>query len=101
MPLVSPSTILSLRACTCVMLIAGVPEGNGHAPLVRLLDHFQRMRVFEERLRRDASPDQTRAAERTLLLDDGDRLAKLRRANGGDVSAGARADHDDIERFRQ
>ena len=35
-----------------------------------------------------------------LLLDDGDLLPKLRRANGGDVSAGARADHHDIERFR-
>jgi hypothetical protein len=59
------------------------------------------MRVFEESLRRNASPDEACAAECTLLLDDRDGFTKLRRANGGDVSAGARADHNDIERFRQ
>jgi hypothetical protein len=32
-----------------------------------------------------------------LALDDGDAQSKLRRANGRDVTAGARSDHDDIE----
>ncbi len=58
------------------------------------------MGVFEKRLRGNASPDQTRATECALFLDDGDRLPKLRGADGGDISAGARADHHDIERFR-
>ena len=100
-PLVSPSTILSLRVCTCFMSMAGVPVGNRHAPLLRVLNHLQRVGVLEQRLGGNAAPDQTGAAERLLLLDDGDLLPKLRRANRGDVSAGAGADHDDIVRFRQ
>ena len=77
MPLVSPPTILSLRACTCFMSIAGAPYGNHHAPFLGLANDLQRVRMLEEGLGGNAAPDQTRAAERFLLLDDGDLLAKL------------------------
>ena len=40
--------------------------------------------------------EQAGPAERLLFLDDGDREAELRGADGGDVAAGAGADHDDV-----
>ena len=95
-PLVSPVTILSLRACTCVMSMAGAPYGMVDAPLLRVLHDLQRVRVLEQRLGGNAAPDQAGAAERLLLLDDGDLLAELRGANRGHVAAGTRADHHDI-----
>ena len=66
------------------------------APLLRVLDDLQRMRVLEQRLGRDAAPQQARAAERLLLLDDGDLQTELRGADGGHVAAGAGADDDDV-----
>ena len=68
----------------------------GDAPFLGVLNHLQRMRVLEQRLGRNASPDQARATERLLLFDDRDLLPQLRRANRGDIPAGARADDDDI-----
>ena len=80
------------------MSMAGVPCGDRDAPLLRVLNDLQRVRVLEQRLGRDAAPDQAGAAKRLLLLDDGDFLAQLRRADRGDVAARSRADHDDIVR---
>ena len=54
--------------------------------------------MLEERLGRNAAPDQTGAAERLLLLDDGDLLAELCGANRGDVAAGSGANDDDVVR---
>src|SRR5947207_15841183 len=54
------------------------------------------MRVLEQRLRRNASPQQTGAAERFLFFDDGDCESQLGGADGGDVPAGTGADHDDV-----
>ena len=96
MPLVRPVTILSLRACTWRMSIAGVPYGNRDAPLLRVLNDLERVRVLEQRLGRNAAPDQAGAAERLLLLDDGDLLAELRGADRGNIAARAGANHDDI-----
>ena len=77
MPLVSPPTILSLRACTCLMSIAGAPSGIITPHSLAFCDDLQRVRVLEQRLGGNAAPDQAGAAERLLLLDDGDLLAKL------------------------
>src|SRR6185295_9210170 len=54
------------------------------------------MRVLEQRFRRNAAPDQAGAAQRLLFLDDCDAQAELRAADGGDVPARSRADHDEI-----
>ena len=51
--------------------------GNHHAPLFRVLHDLQRVGVLEQRFGGNAAPDQTGAAERFLLLDDGDLLPKL------------------------
>ena len=40
------------------------------APLLDVLHHLERVRVLEQRLGRNASPDEAGAAERFLLLDD-------------------------------
>ena len=64
------------------------------APLLRVLHDLERVRVLEQRLGRNAAPQQAGAAERLLLLDDGDLQAELRGADGRDVAAGAGADHD-------
>ena len=66
------------------------------APLLRVLDDLQRVRVLEQRLGRDAAPQQAGAAERLLLLDDGDLQSELRGADRGHVAAGAGADDDDV-----
>jgi hypothetical protein len=47
------------------------------------------VRVLEQRLGGNAAPDQAGAAERFLLLDHRRLQSKLRRANRGDVAAGA------------
>ena len=54
------------------------------------------MRMLEERLGRNASDQQARTAERFLFLDDGGLEAELRRADRGNVAAGAGADHDHV-----
>ena len=72
--------------------------GNHHAPLLGVLHHLQRVGVLEQRLGGNAAPDQARAAERFLLLDDGDLLAELRGPDRGHVAAGTGADHDDVVR---
>ena len=66
------------------------------APFLRVLDDLQGVRVLEQRLGRDAAPQQTGPAERFLLLDDRDVQAELRGADGGDVAAGAGADDDHV-----
>ncbi len=50
----------------------------------------------QHRLRRDAAPVEADAAH-VLALDDAGLQAKLRCANGGDIPARARPDHDDVE----
>ena len=72
------------------------PSADRDAPLLRVLDDLQRVRVLEQRLGRNAAPEQAGAAERLLLLDDGDLEAELRGADRRDVAAGAGADHDDV-----
>ncbi len=54
----------------------------------------------EQGLRGDAADAQARAAERRLLVDAGHAHAELGRADGGDVAAGAGADHDQVVRGR-
>src|SRR5260370_41741396 len=54
------------------------------------------LRRAQQRLGRDTSPVVADAAE-IGLLDDSGLEAKLRRADRGDVAAGARADDDDVE----
>ena len=68
----------------------------GDTPLLRLLNDLEGVGVLEQRLRRDAAPQQARPAERLLFLDHRDGKAELRCADGGDITAGARADHDDV-----
>ncbi len=61
-----------------------------------LLHDLERVRVLEQRLGRNAAPQQAGAAERLLLFDDGDLQAELRGADGRHVAAGAGADDDDV-----
>src|SRR3977135_595168 len=70
--------------------------GAGHAPVLRVLNNLERMRVFEQRLGRNASPEQPLPAERLLFLDNGDSQTELSGADGGDVPPGPSADHDDV-----
>ncbi len=70
------------------------------APFLDVLHDFERVRVLQQRLGRDASPDQAGAAERLLFLDDGGLQSQLRRADGRDVAAGSRANHHNIELVR-
>ncbi len=50
----------------------------------------------QHRLGRDAAPVQADAAQ-VLALNDGDLLAKLAGTDGGNIAAGACADHDHVE----
>src|SRR5438477_7613864 len=54
------------------------------------------MRVLEQRFGWNAAPQQARAAERFLLLDDGGLQSELRRADRRDVAARAGANHDHV-----
>ena len=54
------------------------------------------MRVLEQRLGGNASPQQARPAKRLLLLDDRDFESELSGPNCGNVAACARTDHDDV-----
>ena len=78
-----------------------VERGRGaakaDAPVGGVLDDLQGVRVLEQRLGRDAPPQQARAAERLLALHDGGLEAQLRRADGRHVAAGAGANHDEVE----
>ena len=58
-----------------------------------LLEHFGGV---EQRLRRDATDVEARAAERLHLLDHGDLHAELCRTDRAHITGGAGADHDDI-----
>ena len=71
--------------------------GDRDTPLLDVLDDLERVRVLEQRFGRNAAPDQARAAERILLLDDRDLQTQLRRTNGRDVAAGSSANHHNIE----
>ena len=72
---------------------------NDDPPLLRVLNDLQRMGVLEQRLGRDAAPDEAGAAKRLLFFDDGDRLPELCGADRRDIAAGSRADHHDIVRI--
>src|SRR3954469_17779690 len=61
-----------------------------------MLDDLERMCVLEQRLGRDATPQQAGAAERLLLLDDGDSQSNVRGANGRHIPACAGADDDEV-----
>jgi hypothetical protein len=65
-------------------------------PLLRALRDFQRVGVLEQRLCRNAAPDEARAAQRLLLLDDRDAQAQLGGADGRRVTTGAGADHHQV-----
>ena len=54
------------------------------------------MRVLEQRLRRNAAPDEARPAKRFLFLHDGHGQTELSGPDGGDVAARSGADHDDV-----
>jgi dihydrolipoamide dehydrogenase len=60
------------------------------------VDLGRELGVLEQRLGRDAADVEAHAAP-VLLLDDGGGLAELRRADGGDVAAGACTENEDIE----
>src|SRR5262245_39401324 len=66
------------------------------APLLRRLRDLQGVRMLEKRLRGNASPDEARAAERLLLLDDSHFHAELSGADRGNVAARAGANYDDV-----
>jgi hypothetical protein len=70
--------------------------GNPHLVeiLLRLVQHVGGV---QKRLRRDAAHVEAGAAQRLAPLDAGDLQAQLRRADGADIAAGARADDDEIE----
>ena len=76
-PLVRPRDDPVLARCTCAMSMRDRRRPDRRrserdAPFLRVLDDLQRVRVLEQRLGRNAAPQQARAAERLLLLDDGD-----------------------------
>ena len=76
-PLVRPVTILSLRACTWSCRSPASPSGMMTPHSFAFWTTFKRVGVLEQRLGRNAAPDQTGAAERFLLFDDRDGLAEL------------------------
>ena len=72
-----------------------VPDGDavlGHG-VVRVVEQ---VRGVQERLGGDAPHVQAGAAQGASPLDAGDFQPELRALDGGDVSAGAAADHDDV-----
>ncbi len=95
-PLVRPVTTRSLRVCTWLMSMVTAAPPSEIAPVLRVLRDLERVGMLEQRLGRNAAPQQAGAAERLLLLDHGGLQTELRGANGGDVSAGSRADDDDV-----
>ena len=69
---------------------------KGHTPVLGMLDNFQRVCVLEQRLGRDAAPQQTRATKRLLLFDNGGLESELRGADRGNVAAGAGANDNQV-----
>ena len=63
-----------------------------------MLDDLQRVRVLEERLGRDAPPQQAGSAERLLFFDDSRLQPELRGTNGRHIAAGTGA-YDDYVVF--
>ena len=61
--------------------------------VLHVVEDFRRA---QQRLGRDAAPVETNAAE-IIALDDGRLEAELRRADGGDIAAGAGADDENVE----
>ena len=100
MPFVSPGDDLVFARLHLIHVDADRAFADRDAPFLDVLHDLERVRVLEQRFRRNASPDQAGAAERFLFLDDGGPQSQLRRANGRDVSAGACADHHNIELVR-
>ena len=97
MPPVRPAIILSLRAWTAGMSMrtrAGIESGQ--APLLGRLRNLERMRMLQQRLGRNAAPNQAGSAQRFLLLDDRHLEPQLRRADRRDIAAGPRADDDHV-----
>ena len=82
------------------MHLAHVEDGNAlrqrNTPIARVLKQLERMRMLEQGFGRDASPDQTRAAERPLPLNHGDLLTELGCANRRDITTSTRTDDDDV-----
>ena len=95
-PLVRPADDAVLARLHLGHVDADGRLADGDAPVLGVLDDLQRVGVLEQRLGRDAAPQQAGAAERLLFLDDRDLQAELRGADGGDVAAGAGADDDDV-----
>ena len=60
------------------------------------LRDLERMRVLEQRLGGDTSPDETRAAQRFLFLDDRHLETELRRSDRGHIPAGPCANDDHV-----
>jgi hypothetical protein len=74
-----------------------VADLAGREPIILgVLQVMENLRRTQQRLGRDAAPIEANAAQ-IFALDDGRRKAKLRGADGGDVSAGAGTDDDDVE----
>ena len=74
--------------------------GDGDAPLLDVPNHLQRVRMLEQRFRRNAAPDEACPAECLLLLDNRHLQSELRRTNRSDVAAGSRANHHHVEVVR-
>ena len=69
---------------------------GGETELAEVVQQMVDLGRAQQRLGRDAAPVQADAAE-IGFLDNRSLEAKLRRADGGDVAAGAGADDDDVE----
>jgi hypothetical protein len=61
---------------------------NRQAPLLPVPGDFQRVGVFQERLRRNAPPVEASATERRRALDDGGPETELSGPDCGNVAAG-------------
>ena len=88
------------------LVLAGVDGGHiergrdaaqANAPVGGVLHDLEGVRVLEQRLGRDAAPEQAGAAQSLLTFHDGRLEAQLRRADGRHVAAGAGANHDEVE----
>ncbi len=71
------------------------------APLPGVPDDLERMRMLEQCLGRNASPDEAGPAEGLLFFDDGYFLSKLGAANRGNIAARTRADDHHVIRTGQ
>ena len=76
--------------------VVGPPLPDRDAELLGAVKEVDDFGVAQERLGGDASPVEADAAG-PIVFDGGHGEAELGAADGGDVAAGARADHDDVE----